>query len=93
MSPPRYVFVFGDLDRAFTTTDEPTPEDLAHAAAGTEVIIRLADVHFFGRAGKWLPVEKGTLGTAEVEERITAPFHAPSGYFADPLPWPSVPPG
>jgi len=73
MSVPRYLFVFDDLSRVFTTTDDPTPEDLEAAVLGTAVIVRLADVHAFGRDGRWKRIPGAVLIPGH--RTRTTPFH------------------
>lgn len=82
MTTARYVFVYDD-GQVFSATDEPTSEDLEHAEVGLVTIVSLADHRYFGRAGKWLPIPAGRLGSAEVDGEPRPPFHAPASYFDD----------
>ncbi len=73
----RYVFI-SDQGRVFGTTDDPTREDFAYATVGMVTIVRLADGHYYGTEGKWRPISRGQLGTADVEGEETLPFHEPA---------------
>lgn len=82
MTLPRYLF-FTDQGQVFSVAVEPTKEDFAFAEIGMRIIVRVADNHFFGRAGKWLPVPAGELGESEIEGEDHGPFHGPGGDFGE----------
>ncbi len=77
MHPPRYLFLHADTNDIFTTDEEPTLEDLEGAEVGTQVIMRLADLHFYGYAAKWLPIPAGKLTFTDTEDNRGRPFHYP----------------
>lgn len=80
MSSARYVFICED-GQVFGTMDEPTAADLEQAEVGIVTILCLADGRYYGRAGKWLMIPAGGLGSADVDGEATPPFHAPASYF------------
>lgn len=79
VSPHPFIFVRED-GRAFGVADVPTPEDLDHAKFGLVTIVRTADLHWFGRSGKWEPLAAGELAAPIIEDSPSAPFHVPAGF-------------
>ncbi len=80
MFSSRFMFI-SDQGRVCSSLDEPTDEDFAYAAVGMVTILSLADGRYYGIEQKWLPIPPGRLGTAEVDDETTRPFHAPESYF------------
>lgn len=74
----RYIF-FREDGRAFGIAEEPTPEDFDHARVGLHVIVRLLDLHTFGRSGNWSPMPIGTL-TAPGPDAHSPPYHVPARF-------------
>lgn len=84
MTSPRYIFLHADTNEIFTTVNDPTLEDLEGAEVGTQVIMRLSDHHFYGYAGKWLPIPAGKLTFTDTEDNQGQPFHVPPDYDTPP---------
>ncbi len=47
--------------------DEPTKEDLARAAVGVSVILRLADLHRDGGEEVWQPIPSSERAAVEID--------------------------
>jgi len=78
----RYIFI-GDQGQVFSSSDEPTTEDFAYAAVGMMTIISIADARYYGLGKRWLPIQSGRLGTANIDGKETPSFHAPESFFQE----------
>lgn len=76
----RYLFI-DDNGRVFATSRRPTRRDHDFADVGMLTIVSLLDGSYYGRARKWLPIPRGRLGRASLENRPSPPFHAPAAWF------------
>ncbi|AHF94135.1 hypothetical protein OPIT5_06250 [Opitutaceae bacterium TAV5] len=56
----RYIFIHlkESSPMPFMIHEPPTDADLVRAQAGIVRIFRLADMHYFGTEGRWLPLEE-----------------------------------
>lgn len=75
----QYIFIRED-GQTFGIACEPTNEDLAHAKYGLVTILRTADLHCYGRAGRWEIVPEGVLASPDQAEAPSDPFHMPPHY-------------
>jgi hypothetical protein len=81
---PLYLFALIDGGTGvYSTRTELTPGDIEHSTFGQAEIIRLSDLHYLNRDGRWLPIPAGILTEPD---GIHAPYHLPPSYFTAPTP-------
>lgn len=83
MTAPAYIFV-GDQGQVLASIDEPAAEELAYAAVGMVIIIRVADWHFYGTGETWIPIASGKLDRSELDGEVTPPWHVAAPDFEPP---------
>lgn len=74
MPAVRYI-LWRDDGQVFGIADTPTKEDLDHAKHGLVTILRISDLHYFGRVGIWVELPPGKVVTPDMEGTASEPFH------------------